>query len=151
MSNQLSDIEKRIQDLIEVHLVKYLPVPSTQELITQQLAEILRANFPTQNPEDAPRIIPDHYLLVVHPAKMAQWQSDSRLMDELTEVFKLVADESGIKFTNAPSIELTADPSMPFDEIDIRASSEETIAETQNLTQSSSDEIPKRAAFLIVG
>ena len=45
MSLQLNEIEKRLQNLIEVHLLKYLPGPSYQDRIAQRMAEALRANF----------------------------------------------------------------------------------------------------------
>jgi len=150
MSMQLSDIEKRLQNLIEVHLVKYLPGPAFQDRIAQRMAEALRANLTTQDLGEQQNIIPSQFLLVVHPSTMAQWQKDPRLMDGLTKVFRLVASEMGLKFTSAPSMTLTADPMIAIDSLDVRTSKTENVAETQNMHENFED-APVRAAFLIVG
>jgi hypothetical protein len=51
MALQISEIEQRLQSLIEIHLVKYLPGPAFQDRIAQRLAEALRANLSTQGLE----------------------------------------------------------------------------------------------------
>ena len=151
MSIQLSDIEKRLQNLIEVHLLKYLPGPAFQDRIAQRMAEALRANLTTQGLQDQQQHeMPEQFLLVVHPSTMAQWQKDPRLMDGLTKVFRLVASEMGLKFASAPSMILSADPMIAIDNLDVRASKTENVAETQNMHESFED-APVRAAFLIVG
>ena len=97
MSLQLNEIEKRLQNLIEVHLLKYLPGPSYQDRIAQRMAEALRANFSTQNLKDPDDSITQQFLLVVHPSTMTQWQKDPRLMEGLTKIFRLVASEMGLR------------------------------------------------------
>jgi len=72
MSLKPTEIEQRLQNLIEVHLVKYLPGPSYQDRIAQRMAEALRANFSTQNLEESISSTAQQFLLVVHPSTMSQ-------------------------------------------------------------------------------
>lgn len=150
MSLQLSEIERRLQSLIEVHLLKYLPGPVYQDRIAQRMAEALRGGLSTQNLAGHEAVSAYHFLLVVHPSTMSQWQKDPRLLESLTQVFRLVASEMGFRFASPPSITLAADPLLPIDSLDIRASKPETVAETQDMLPNL-EEAPSRAAFLIVG
>ena len=150
MSLQLNEIEKRLQNLIEVHLLKYLPGPSYQDRIAQRMAEALRANFSTRDLTDNSDSITQQFLLVVHPSTMSQWQKDPRLLEGLTKIFRLVASEMGLRFDQSLSITLAADPLVAIDSLDIRISKPETVAETQNMLENL-EEAPARAAFLIVG
>jgi pSer/pThr/pTyr-binding forkhead associated (FHA) protein len=153
MSNQLSDLEKRLQNLIEVHLVRYLPGTALQDRIAQRMAEALRiqrAQISTQELDESRQIIPNQFQLVVNPATVAQWQKDPRLLEGLTKVFGLVANEIGLQFSNPPTLTLLPDPQMSINSIDVRISKGESIAETQILRESG-EEAPIRSAFLIVG
>jgi hypothetical protein len=150
MSLQINEIEKRLQNLIEVHLLKYLPGPSYQDRIAQRMAEALRANFTTQNLDDPGNSITQQFFLVVHPSTMSQWQKDPRLMEGLTKIFRLVASEMGLRVDKSLSITLATDPHIAIDSLDVRVSKPDTVAETQNMVESL-EEAPARAAFLIVG
>jgi hypothetical protein len=150
MTLQLSEIEKRLQSLIEVHLVKYLPGPSYQDRIAQRMAEALRANFSTQNLSEPGDSTTLQFLLVVHPSTMTQWQKDPRLMEGLNKIFRLVANEMGIHVDKSLSITLAVDPLVAIESLDVRISKPEAVAETQNMLESL-EEAPTRAAFLIVG
>jgi hypothetical protein len=152
MSLQLNEIEKRLQNLIEVHLVKYLPGPAYQDRIAQRMADALRANLTTQNLEDQKVTLPHQFLLVVHPSTLAQWQKEPRLLEGLTKIFRLVASEVGIRFDGVPEITLTTDGTIAVDGLDVRVNKGENVVETQDMqTQGSNEEAPVRAAFLIVG
>jgi len=153
MSLQLSDIEKRLQNLIEVHLVRYLPGPAFQDRIAQRMAEALRGqqeNLAIQGGEDARRITTNQFQLAVHPSTMAQWQKDPRLMEGLTKVFGLVAHEIGQKFSSPPILTLVPDIKVPMDSLDVRIIKTVNVAETQNMRETS-DETAVLSAFLIVG
>jgi hypothetical protein len=150
MNLQLSDIERRLQSLIEVHLLKYLPGPLYQDRIAQRLAEALRGSVSTQNLDGRTDVKTHHFVLVVHPSTMSQWQKDPRLLDGLTKVFRLVASELGFRFEIPPTITLAADPLIAIDSLDVRVSTPENVAETQDMLQNL-EEAPARAAFLIVG
>jgi hypothetical protein len=150
MGIQLNEIEKRLQSLIEVHLVKYLPGPAYQDRIAQRMAEALRANFSTQDLEITKEPTSQQFLLVVHPSTLTQWQKDPRLMEGLTKIFRLVASEIGLQIDKSLSLTLAADPLMAIDSLDVRLSKPESVAETQNMLDNL-EEAPTRTAFLIVG
>lgn len=150
MSMQLNEIEKRLQTLIEVHLVKYLPKPGTQDRIAQRIAEVLRANLSTQSLGMMDKTVPGEFLLVVHPSMLEHWQKDPRLVEGLVKVIRLVASEMGLQFKETPSMKLITDPSVSVDSLDVRVNRPSPVAETQNMVETS-EEVPVRSAFLIVG
>ena len=150
MSFQLNDIERRLQTLIEVHLVRYLPKPGTQERIARLIAEALRANLSTRGLNQGDNTVPTEFLLVVHPSKLEQWQKEPRLMEGLTKVIRLVSSEMGLKFLSAPIMTLVTDSTLAVDNLDVRINRLTNIAETQNMA-TNGDEVPVKAAFLIVG
>ena len=150
MSFQLNDIETRLQNLIEVHLVRYLPKPATQDRIARLIADALRANLSTKSLSKPDNTVPTEFLLVVHPSRLEQWQKDPRLMEGLTKVIRLVASETGLKYTTAPTMSLISDPSLAVDNLDVRINKPANVAETQNMP-SNTEDVPVKAAFLIVG
>jgi hypothetical protein len=151
MSITLSDIEQRIENLIEVHLIKLLPGSIWQDRIAYRLTEALKANLAT-NGLDNP--LNHNFTLVVNPSLLAQWQKDPRLMDGLTKIFRLATGEAGVQFSIAPTISLASDERVPVDDIEVRVDGK-NIAETQNTATSpgNADESQPalRTAFLIVG
>jgi hypothetical protein len=147
----INDIEKRLQNLIEVHLLKYLPGPAVQDRIARRMAEALRSNLNTNSLIDPEKNISEQFLLVVHPSTMLQWQEDPRLLDGLTKVFRLVANEIGLKFLHAPTITLTPDVSIAIDNLDVRPVKTENVIETQSQPESINENALIRTAFLIIG
>jgi hypothetical protein len=150
MSIQLNDIERRLQTLIEIHLVEYLPKPWAQDRIVQRMAETLRANLITNGISQQDNPIPNEFLLVVHPSTLEQWQQDPRLMVALTKVIRLVTSEMSLKDLKAPSVTLGTDSSIAIDSLDVRINKPESVAETQNMSANGENN-HVQAAFLIVG
>lgn len=150
MSIQLNDIEKRLQALIEVHLVKYLPKPGTQDRIAQRIADVLKANLATQSLGMADKTLPNDFILLINPASLDNWQKDPRLVDGLIKVIRLVASEMNLQFKEPPSMKIATDPSIPLDGLDLRVNQAPPIAETQAMVETP-EEVPIKAAFLIVG
>jgi pSer/pThr/pTyr-binding forkhead associated (FHA) protein len=149
MAFELNDIELRLQNLIEVHLVKYLPGPNYRDRISRQLAETLRSNLSTKGLKENANVLPHMIQLVVNPAMMSQWQKDPRLMEGLTKIYRLVASEIGVRFDGILSISLVGDPLVEVD--DVRVQKANKVAETQDMREESHQDPPGRAAFLIVG
>lgn len=150
MSIQLNDIEKRLQALIEVHLVKYLPRPGTQDRIAQRIADVLKANLATQSLSTADKTLPNDFVLVINPASLDHWQKDPRLVDGLVKVIRLVASEMNLQFKDPPTMKIVGDASIPVDGLDLRVNQSVPMAETQNMVDTT-EEVPVKAAFLIVG
>ena len=151
MSITLADIEKRIESLIEVHLIKFLPGAFWQDRIAHRLTEVLKANLTTHGLENP---IPHNFVLIVHPSVLAQWQKEPRLLDGLTKIFRLATSEAGVQFEIAPTITLTSSDKVSPDDLDVQIANQ-NVAETQN--SPSSDTPPQeeltlsKTAFLIIG
>jgi hypothetical protein len=150
MSITLSDIEQRIEALIEVHLIKFLPGAMWQDRIAHRLTEALKANMVTSGLEHP---IPANFILLVHPAILAQWQKEPRLIDGLTKIFRLATSEAGVQFEFAPTITLAGSDKVGLEDVEVRVG-DENIIETQNLSNQdvpSEDSGQPKTAFLIIG
>ncbi len=150
MSNSLNNIEKRLQDLIEVHLIRYLSGSLTQQTVAERLTEALRSNIGTQSLEP----LPHQFTLLIHPTTLTTWEKEPRLLDGLTKIFRLATSEAEINFDAAPTISLEADSTIPAD--DVRVKVRRLLApidETQNSDEANTpEESPAgKTAFLIVG
>ena len=150
MNIQLNEIEKRIQDLIEARLLKFLPQPVSRDWIAQRLADALKANSSTQKLNPPEITFPTEFILVVHPSNLELWQKEPDLLEGLTTVIHTVATEMGLTLKSAPSMTIASDPSLAIDDLIVRTSKLESVAETQNMT-TSGEETPVRAGFLIIG
>lgn len=151
MSVKLNEIEKRLESLIEDHLVKYLPGPFWQVRLAHRLTEALKANLATQGLETS---LADKFEIVVHPSTLSQWEKDARLMEGLTKIFRLATDEAGLHFDNAPTLTLLADPNISVEDLEVRVEQPEKMAATQNTAGETpaAEEFPvSRTAFLIIG
>ncbi len=79
----LDEFESRLQSLLEVHLLKYLPGYKVEDGIAQRLATAMHSHIKKQNGiSQAPNI----YMIVAHPSTLTRWHSDPRLFDELANV-----------------------------------------------------------------
>jgi len=151
MSFQLHEIEQRLQSLIEIHLVKYLPGPGYRDQISHQLANALRANFSTHALEEGAPSLPHEIQIIVHPSMLTQWQKDPRLLEGLTKIFRLVAGEQKLRFDTPPSVTFGSDPHLQLEDLRVKTGGCTGLEETQNVKESPEQESPNRIAFLIVG
>ncbi len=153
MTLQMSEVEKRLQKLIEDHLVKYLPGPDYQDKIAQRLSDALRANLSTQALDGSSKI-PNEFTLVVHPSTLSQWEKDPRLMEGLTKIFLIVTIDLGVKFESTPTLTLMTDPLVSIDDLKVQVVKKPVLAETQDISVESDESLESltgRAAFLIIG
>ena len=149
----LDEFESRLQSLLEVHLLKYLPGHKVEDGIAQQLAAAMHANLKDQHGvTHAPNI----YLVIAHPSTLTRWHARPRLLRELANTLFLAGQEAGFEFSTRPTINTTADPAMPVDQLRIIVSfSNENVAETEGeqldmKPDSATVTIPSNA-FVIVG
>ena len=152
MTLQISDVEMRLQSLIEVYLSKFLPMPAYQNRIVQRLAEVLRSQLTSQQ-SGHESVLPNEFALVVHPSTLSEWNQDQRLLEGLTKILRLVIDELGLKTQSAPSMILVTDPNIDIDDLQVRPLKNSNVAETQDVKKrDDTDEgTPLKPAFLIVG
>lgn len=157
MKNKLTQLEARLQALIEVHLVSLLPGRKIEDLVAQQLASVMKANLVTL--QDESRIAPNVYTLIVHPDSVSTWQ-DAELLATLISVLETAGTEAGLAFDSLPTISITADPGMQPDQVQVVASHKmEALADTKGVTAQSESEgeealghnLPANAFLIIEG
>ncbi|MDX9992453.1 MAG: FHA domain-containing protein [Anaerolineales bacterium] len=151
MSITLTDIEHRIQTLIEIHLVKFLPGQAWQDRIAHRLTDAIGANVLANNLENSG---PPNFILLVNPRVLAEWEKEPRLVEGLTKIFRLATSEAGLKFETAPTITLASREDIDMDDIQVRVGDEQTVAETQNArlqAASAEEDALLKTAFIIIG
>ena len=145
------EFESRLQSLLEVHLLKYLPGYKVEDGIAQQLATAMRAHLKKQaGGMQAPNI----YVIVTSPSTLDRWRARPRLLKELA--LYAAGNEAGFQFSTRPTVATTADDTLPANELRIVASfSQESVAETQGMDLETrpapTAEVVPHNAFLIVG
>lgn len=149
----LDDLEARLQTLLEVQLLKYLPGYKAEDKIYQDLAVAMHNSLKAQ---DGITYAPNVYVIIAHPTTLARWRSEPRLMKELGDALHIAGEEAGLTFLSNPTVTTAADTDMGADETHIVASfSSEGVAETQGTPTSSQAETPADPippnAFLILG
>jgi hypothetical protein len=149
----LDEFESRLQSLLEVHLLKYLPGYKVEDGIAQRLAAAMHGHLKKQNGvSQAPNI----YMIVAHPSTLTRWHSDPRLFEELANALYAAGTEAGFQFTNRPTVTTTADTNMSLADMRVLVSfSGQTIGETQGMPPEVQpnpvqEKLPSNA-FLIVG
>jgi hypothetical protein len=152
MTLEIADIEKRLQSLTEVYVIKYLPRSAYQDRIVQRLAEGLRA-YAAFRETVRPAKLAHDFALVVHPSTLTQWNQDPRLVDGLAKLIQLVLSELGENLEAAPSLTLITDPLVEIDDLQVRLLKGTNVAETQDVKESDEvdESLPLKPAFLIVG
>jgi hypothetical protein len=149
----LDDLESRLQSLLEVNFVKYLPGYRTEDQVAQQLAMALHGSLVERGGEMR---APNLYVIIAHPTTLADWTTSPDLLKELGDAIQAVGDESGLKFTSRPHVSTSADASMAPGQIRISASyTTEPLVETRGIPLETKDktetgDVPSNA-FLIIG
>jgi pSer/pThr/pTyr-binding forkhead associated (FHA) protein len=149
----LDDLEARLQTLLEVQLLKYLPGFKAEDKVYQDLAAAMHNGLKEQ---DGYTFAPNVYVIIAHPSTLARWRSEPRLVKELAEALQIAGEEAGFAFLADPTVTTAADTDMAADETHIIASfGSEGVAETQGMTANSEPETPVDPippnAFLILG
>lgn len=151
MKYTLSQLENRLQELIEIRLVNAFLGNNIERVIAQQLAAAIHAQKNSQSAAST-------YTLMVHPDIASKWQASPEFSQVLLEILKTAADETDIHFATLPEITIAADSAMGIEEARIVVSNKiETLAETKGMADKSASpstakgapSIPENA-FLIV-
>jgi len=147
----LDELESRLQSLLEVHLLKYMPGYKVEDGIAQQLAATLRRNL---KENDGVSYAPNLFMIVAHPSTLARWHTKPRLLKELANALYIAGKESGFLFSIKPTLITTTDMNMPTDGVSIIASfSDEILSETHGISLAMPPAASGKApgnAFLIV-
>jgi hypothetical protein len=150
----LDELETRLQALLEVHLIKYLPGYMVEDGIAQQLAAAMHANLK----EDAGvTYAPNLFGIVSHPSKLSRWHAKPRLLKELGDALYVAGKEAGFLFSIRPTVTASADINIPADKLQVFASfSDESVAETQIFSRAEKPDpadvaIPANAFLIVSG
>lgn len=149
----LDELESRIQTLLEIHLLKYLPGYKPEDKVFQQLAVAMHKSLREQ---DGMIYAPNVYILVTHPTTLERWLSTPDLVRRLGDVLRSAGEEAGFHFITKPTVSTASDPDLEIDEIYVIASfSAEIIPGTQELPVNQPAADPRDRiqpdAFLIQG
>lgn len=150
----LREIEARLQNLIEVDLLKVLPGRRVEDVIVQKLATAIQQNSFVQ---EGTIIIPDVYTLVLNPETAKAW-ADEALITVLLNSIATVAQEAGFKFTISPIINVTTDEKISLSDVEIKTSHRiEKMAET-NATpldtgslEATGEKLPENSFLIVEG
>ncbi len=150
----LSELESRLQTLIEVDLLKVLPGKKVEDVLVQKLASAIQKNRIVSGNSV---IIPDVYTLVLNPETAVAW-ADKNLVTVILHSISAVAQEAGFKFTISPTVSVATDEGMSPNDVEIMTSHRiETMAETNaNLPQNENseqlaDKIPDNSFLIVEG
>ena len=153
MKFNLDQLEERLQALIEIDLLRYLPFKKAEGLIAQQLANALHTNVKEDN---GVKVGPNTYTLTSHPDNIEKWQDDPDLVNSLRQVIETISGEAELTFHGNLTFTLAPDSKLGADEVNILASHRiEAISETQGMEikreeyMENDEKIPNNA-FLIV-
>jgi len=150
----LRELEARLQNLIEVDLLKILPGKRVEDVIVQKLAAAIQQNSIITGNDT---IIPDVYTFILHPETAQTW-TDKGLLGVIIHSLTTVAQEAGYKFTITPTLTISTDEQIQLNDVEIRTSHRiETMAET-NVTpldtgslDSAADQIPTNSFLIVEG
>jgi hypothetical protein len=127
----LDELEFRLQTLLEVHLLKYLPGYKPEDRIYQQLAAVMHHNLIEQ---EGMTYAPDMYVVMAQPSTLSRWQAEPRLMNQLAEALHTAGIDAGFHFFTSPSVTTSANFELTTYETHIVASfSSHSIAETRGI------------------
>ena len=138
----LDELESRLQTLLEVQLLKYLPGYKAEDRVYQHLAAAMQNSLKEQG---GFTFAPNVYVIIAHPSTLVRWQSEARLVKELAEALRTAGEEAGFRFLTNPTVTTAADTDLPVDETHIIASfNSENIDETRGIPSKSQAEILER-------
>ena len=149
----LDDLEARLQTLLEVKLLKYLPGYKAEDKVYQELAAAMHNSLKEQ---DGITYAPNVYVILANPSTVARWDREPSLEKELGDGLHLAGEEAQFTFLTNPTVTIAADMDMAANEIHIIASfSSEGVVQTQGMppasqSEAQADPIPPNA-FLILG
>jgi hypothetical protein len=129
--SSFDDLEARLQSLLEVQLLKYLPGYKPEDMLYQQLATAMHGSLKIQ---DGITYAPNVFSIISNPATLARWYSAPALISELAGALQVAGDEAGFIFLARPSVTTAVDDNITSGAFQIKASfSSEDLAETQGL------------------
>lgn len=154
--DQLDRIEATLQSFIEEKLASLIPWSGSQGSIARQLTTAVESHL-VEKPGGwltAPNI----FTIQVHPSRVAEWNIDPALLNELGMFLEQACQDAGIHFRSAPHIRVAGNTELSINGLLVLARhSEESSGGTAELVseilpgQERHDTIPGNAFLIING
>jgi hypothetical protein len=149
---KLSQLEARLQSLIEGSAARLAPVRGEQDDLPSRLVAAMKAGI--QPGENGDLWAPNLFTLTVHPVYAQQLRENQALLDQLANTIQQTGLEAGLRFYSEPYLKIIEDPDLLQRKCHILAGiSSQPVDDTSTLIFDSGLEasfIPENA-FLIVG
>jgi hypothetical protein len=149
-SEKLTNLEDRLQTLIEKGTTRVLPIANQQAGISSTVISAMESSI--KSDESGQLIAADLYILFTDLETAQILEEDPLLKNEMSELILAAGKQSGVHFSRPPSIKISADASMEPVSINVLAQySLQKVDETSTLTVSSDEGNPiPEYAFLII-
>ncbi|HEX7620057.1 MAG TPA: FhaA domain-containing protein [Anaerolineales bacterium] len=150
----LDELESRLQSLLEVHFLKYLPGYKIEDRIYHQLANAMHNSLRKQGGKI---YAPNVYVIISHPSNLARWNLEPRLFKDLAVTLQAAGEEAGFHFLTNPTVSTAGEMGMVAEAMHIIASyRSETVAETHGMpvefqADGPIDTIPPNAFLILNG
>jgi hypothetical protein len=149
--NALSQLEGRLQTLIEGSAARIFASDDLQKGLATRLTDAMQAGVKKQ--ADGQIIAPNLYILSVHPSQTELIEPDADLLEALAQTLRDAATGAGLVFLSPPVLRVITDPEVAPRRIQVKALiSIENLAETTDLVVEAAPNTPTvpANAFLIV-
>jgi hypothetical protein len=150
----LDEFEAKLQALLEIHLLKYLPGYKVEDGIAQRLAAAMHGNL-----KEMAGVMhaPNLFGIVAHPSTLTPWRAKPRLLKELADTVYRAGKDEGFLFSIKPTVTTIADINMAVDDLHVVVSfSDDDVAETQGVSRETllapiAGRVPGNAFLMIEG
>ncbi len=128
----IEELEARIQSLVEVQLIKYIPGYKPEDQVTRLMATAMHDNLVNHDEIfEAPNI----YTIIAQPTMLMFWSKNPALLIDIANALEESGREAGFYFYSRPKVTVSADPTMKPGEIRVLASfSTEPVSETRDIS-----------------
>jgi hypothetical protein len=153
--NSITDLEARLQKILEGHLLELLPGHKPEDHLAQRLATAMHGNIKLQ--ADGTSQAPNMYVIVAHPATLASWHANPEQLEILAEALRVTGEEAGLVFSIRPKLSTATDTNQPVGKMNIVATfRNEGVADTQDMPTNlpiptGSETIPSNAFLILQG
>ena len=149
---KLTQLEARLQSLIEGSAARLLPLRGEQDELPTRLVAAMQAGI--QSGDNGELWAPNLFTLTAHPAHAQQLRENQALLETLAKTIQQTGLEAGLRFYSEPYLKIAVDPTLPSRQIHILAQvSTQQVDDTSTLSYDPGQDgtsIPENA-FLIVG
>ena len=147
----LDHLESRLQSLVESSAARLFPNDLSPHELSSRLLEAVRSNVQLDSGQGS--LVPNHFIILVHPLHAEVLQNDQLLVDGLKQSISEAIQEMGLDVPSPMMLRFEPDSGLAQGEITVLARNiQEEISQTNDVAiplDEMTDAIPE-GAFLIV-